>query len=51
MKTIQQQITKISQFLEKNISSYIEKATGAFFPKQQTPDSLEDDDDEPTLFI
>lgn len=48
---IQQQLKKINQYLEKRVQNYIEKATGAFFPKKQKSKDLEDDDDEPILFI
>lgn len=52
MKTLGKRIQKINQFLEKNISSYINKSTGAFFPKQTNQNlKQDDDDDDPILFI
>lgn len=49
---IEQQLKKINQYLEKKIQNYIERATGAFYPKCKKQDSSKkDDDDEPILFI
>lgn len=54
MKTLKNSITKINQFIEKIIGNYINKTTGAYFPKQKNKSqdlSKKDDDDEPILFI
>jgi|GEM_PF-2218368 len=52
MKTIRKIAAAIDTYLEKKLLNYIDKVTNTLYPKPHLmDDDVEDDDDEPILFI